>query len=64
MGEARVLVDVDIMSAFDQVTINILNKSALIYIAAKNMGFETGRYESGTNERDDWLLIYRNKSEA
>lgn len=31
-------VDVDIMSAFDQV--DVLNKSALIYIAAKNMGFE------------------------
>lgn len=31
-------VDVDVMSAFDQV--DVLNKSALIYIAAKNMGFE------------------------
>ena len=31
-------VDVDIMNAFDQV--DVLNKSALIYIAAKNMGFE------------------------
>lgn len=31
-------VDMDIMSAFDQV--DVLNKSALIYIAAKNMGFE------------------------
>lgn len=31
-------VDVDIMQAFDQV--DVLNKSALIYIAAKNMGFE------------------------
>lgn len=31
-------IDVDIMSAFDQV--DVLNKSALIYIAAKNMGFE------------------------
>lgn len=31
-------VDIDIMSAFDQV--DVLNKSALIYIAAKNMGFE------------------------
>ena len=31
-------VDVDIMSAFDQ--IDVLNKAALIYIAAKNMGFE------------------------
>ena len=31
-------VDVDIMSSFDQV--DVLNKSALIYIAAKNMGFE------------------------
>jgi hypothetical protein len=29
---------VDIMAAFDQV--DVLNKSALIYIAAKNMGFE------------------------
>ncbi|MBP3318348.1 MAG: rhamnulose-1-phosphate aldolase [Alistipes sp.] len=31
-------VDVDIMSAFDQV--DVLNKSALIYVAAKSMGFE------------------------
>lgn len=31
-------VDVDIMSAFDQV--DVLDKSALIYIAARNMGFE------------------------
>ena len=31
-------VDTDIMSAFDQV--DVLNKAALIYIAAKNMGFE------------------------
>lgn len=31
-------VDVDIMAAFDQV--DVLNKSALIYIAARNMGFE------------------------
>lgn len=31
-------VDIDIMSAFDQV--DVLNKSALIYIAARNMGFE------------------------
>lgn len=31
-------VDTDIMTAFDQV--DVLNKSALIYIAAKNMGFE------------------------
>ena len=31
-------VDVDVMAAFDQV--DVLNKSALIYIAAKNMGFE------------------------
>ena len=31
-------VDVDIIQAFDQV--DVLNKSALIYIAAKNMGFE------------------------
>lgn len=31
-------VDTDIMSAFDQV--DVLNKSAQIYIAAKNMGFE------------------------
>ncbi len=31
-------VDTDIMSAFDQ--IDVLNKSALIYIASKNMGFE------------------------
>ena len=30
-------VDVDVMSAFDQ--IDVLNKSALIYIAAKNLGF-------------------------
>jgi rhamnulose-1-phosphate aldolase len=31
-------VDTDIMSAFDQV--DVLNKSALIYVAARNMGFE------------------------
>ena len=31
-------VDCDVMQAFDQV--DVLNKSALIYIAAKNMGFE------------------------
>ncbi len=31
-------VDTDVMSAFDQV--DVLNKSALIYIAGKNMGFE------------------------
>lgn len=31
-------VDTDVMAAFDQV--DVLNKSALIYIAAKNMGFE------------------------
>ena len=31
-------VDIDIMSAFDQV--DVLNKSAQIYIAARNMGFE------------------------
>jgi rhamnulose-1-phosphate aldolase len=31
-------VDNDVMQAFDQ--IDVLNKSALIYIAAKNMGFE------------------------
>jgi rhamnulose-1-phosphate aldolase len=31
-------VDEDVMAAFDQ--IDVLNKSALIYIAAKNMGFE------------------------
>ena len=31
-------VDVDIMSAFDQV--DVLNKSALIYITSRNMGFE------------------------
>ena len=31
-------VDVDVMAAFDQ--IDVLNKSALIYIAARNMGFE------------------------
>ncbi|MDR0988532.1 MAG: rhamnulose-1-phosphate aldolase [Prevotellaceae bacterium] len=31
-------IDTDIMAAFDQV--DVLNKSALIYIAAKNMGFE------------------------
>ncbi len=30
-------VDVDVMSAFDQ--IDVLNKSALIYIAAKNLGY-------------------------
>ena len=31
-------VDTDVMSAFDQ--IDVLNKAALIYIAARNMGFE------------------------
>lgn len=31
-------VEKDVMAAFDQ--IDVLNKSALIYIAAKNMGFE------------------------
>lgn len=31
-------VDTDVMAAFDQ--IDVLNKSALIYIAAKNMGFD------------------------
>ena len=31
-------VDIDIMSAFDQV--DVLNKAALIYIASRNMGFE------------------------
>ena len=31
-------VETDVMAAFDQ--IDVLNKSALIYIAAKNMGFE------------------------
>lgn len=31
-------VDTDVMAAFDQV--DVLNKSALIYIAARNMGFE------------------------
>ncbi|MCI5664950.1 MAG: rhamnulose-1-phosphate aldolase [Mediterranea sp.] len=31
-------VDTDVMAAFDQV--DVLNKSALIYIASKNMGFE------------------------
>ena len=31
-------VDTDVMAAFDQ--IDVLNKSALIYIASKNMGFE------------------------
>lgn len=31
-------VDCDVMAAFDQ--IDVLNKSVLIYIAAKNMGFE------------------------
>ncbi len=33
-----VAVDTDIMNAFDQV--DVLNKSAQIYIAASNMGFE------------------------
>ena len=31
-------VDTDVMNAFDQV--DVLNKSALIYITARNMGFE------------------------
>ena len=39
-------VDVDVMAAFDQ--IDVLNKSALIYIAAKNMGFEP---DGMTNEQ-------------
>ena len=39
-------VDVDIMSAFDQV--DVLNKAAQIYISARNMGFEP---EGMTNEQ-------------
>ena len=35
---SSVELDCDVMAAFDQ--IDVLNKSALIYIAAKNMGFE------------------------
>ena len=31
-------IDMDIISAFDQV--DVMNKAALIYIASKNMGFE------------------------
>ncbi len=38
-------VDTDIMSAFDQV--DVLNKSALIYIASKNMGFEPDGMSDG-----------------
>lgn len=38
-------VDVDIMSAFDQV--DVLNKSAQIYISAKNMGFEPDGMSDG-----------------
>ncbi len=38
-------VDTDIMSAFDQV--DVLNKSALIYIASRNMGFEPDGMSDG-----------------
>lgn len=41
-------VDVDIMAAFDQV--DVLNKSALIYIAARNMGFEPDGMSPGQME--------------
>ena len=45
-------VDVDIMSAFDQV--DVLNKAAQIYISAKNMGFEPeGMSEAQMNELSD-----------
>ncbi len=45
-------VDVDVMAAFDQ--IDVLNKSALIYIAAKNMGFEPdGMTEAQMRELSD-----------
>lgn len=47
-------VDCDAMQAFDQ--IDVLNKSALIYIAAKNMGFEPGWHEPGTDEGNDCCL--------
>ncbi len=45
------LLDVDVMSAFDQV--DVLNKSALIYIAAKNMGFEPDGMSQGANAGND-----------
>ena len=45
-------VDTDIMSAFDQV--DVLNKSALIYIASRNMGFEPeGMSDAQMNELAD-----------
>ena len=45
-------VDTDIMSAFDQV--DVLNKAALIYISARNMGFEPdGMTESQMKELTD-----------
>lgn len=40
-------VDVDILAAFDQV--DVLTKSALIYEAAKNMGFEP------EGMKDEWM---------
>ena len=55
-------VDVDIMSAFDQV--DVLNKSALIYIAAKNMGFEPDGMSQEQMKEMTGLLIYPNKSEV
>lgn len=45
-------VDTDIMSAFDQV--DVLNKAALIYIAARNLGFEPeGMSEAQMQELSD-----------
>lgn len=45
-------VDVDVMDAFDQV--DVLNKAAQIYIAAKNMGFEPeGMSEAQMKELSD-----------
>ena len=45
-------VDTDIMSAFDQV--DVLNKAALIYISARNMGFEPdGMTDSQMKELTD-----------
>ena len=45
-------VDIDIMSAFDQV--DVLNKATLIYIASRNMGFEPeGMSEAQMKELSD-----------
>ena len=47
-------VETDIMNAFDQV--DVLNKAAQIYIAARNMGFEPdGMTESQMQELSDYF---------